>query len=255
MGNQHVSSIKHNVTETVKGEKNTPPRAEVWRMFDRIAERYDLLNRLLSFGQDVVWRNEVAKHLTDRNDQYVLDVATGTGDLLISLILKSAKIARAVGVDMAGKMLGVGWSKMIKHTMNESVTLVRGDAVRLPCFCNTFDAVTIAFGIRNVTDVSKALSEMFRVLKSKGRVIVLEFSLPANPVFKTVYLFYFRYILPSVGALISGDRYAYRYLNRTVESFPYGRAFCALLEKSGFQNVYEQPLTCGIATIYRGDKP
>ena len=165
------------MTEAVKGKKHTPTRAEVWRMFDRISERYDLLNRLLSCGQDVIWRNEVAKHLTDRNDQYILDVATGTGDLLISLILKSPKIVGAVGVDMAGKMLGVGWSKMIKHKMSETVTLVRGNAIRLPCFCNTFDAVTIAFGIRNVTDVSKTLSEMFRVLKSKGRVIILEFSL------------------------------------------------------------------------------
>ncbi len=250
-----MNSDNRNITETLKREKDTPTRVEVWRMFDRISKRYDLLNRVLSFGQDAVWRNKVVKHLTDRNEQYVLDVATGTGDQLISLIMKSAKIAGAVGVDMAGKMLGVGRSKMIKYKMSETVTLVRGDAVRLPCFRNTFDAVTVAFGIRNVTDVSQALREMFRVLNSKGRVIILEFSLPANPVCKTVYLFYFRFILPPIGSLISGDRYAYRYLNRTVESFPYGRSFCALMEKSGFQDVYERPLTFGIATIYCGEKP
>ena len=242
------------INENVKA-KSGPPRNEVWRMFDRIAVRYDLLNRLLSFGQDVVWRNNVVRHLGNTHNQRVLDVATGTGDLLLALLKKSAVIHTAVGVDMAGKMLALGREKIMKRGLDNVITFVRGDAEVLPIRSNVFDAVTIAFGIRNVTHVHTVLKDMYRVLKNKGRIIILEFSLPVNRFIKTVYLVYFRRVLPIIGSLISGDRFAYRYLNLTVESFPYGSSFCELLESAGFQNVYECPLTFGIATIYCGEKP
>ncbi len=230
------------------------PRANVWLMFDRIAHRYDLLNRLLSFRQDVAWRNKLARYLPPGDELTVLDVATGTGDVLISLFHKSGRIKKAVGVDMSEKMLAAGRDKMARLGLNRQITLQTGDATDLKFDENSFDAVTISFGIRNVVDVEKALSGMYRVLKPGGRALILEFSLPKSALMKALYLFYFRKILPRIGGLISGDSYAYNYLNKTVEEFPYGRAFAALMQKNNFQNVRFVPLTFGIATIYLGEK-
>ncbi|RMF60071.1 MAG: bifunctional demethylmenaquinone methyltransferase/2-methoxy-6-polyprenyl-1,4-benzoquinol methylase UbiE [Calditrichaeota bacterium] len=231
-----------------------PPRTAVWRMFDRIAHRYDLLNRLLSFRQDVVWRKRVVNFLPERNQLHVLDLATGTGDLLIALQENSTRVASGVGIDLAEKMLEIGREKLRKKSLDERLTLQKGDAMAIPFPENTFDVVTIAFGIRNVEDVEKSLKEMYRVLKNKGRVLILEFSLPENRIFRAIYLFYFRNILPRIGGWISGDSTAYRYLNRTVETFPYGKEFCRLLQSAGFKEVSFTPLTFGIATIYQGDK-
>ncbi len=223
-------------------------------MFDRIARRYDLLNRLLSFGQDVVWRNRVAKHLPAHTGQYILDLATGTADLLISLVNKNQQVKSGVGIDMAEKMLQIGQEKLKNRHIQEKVSLQTGDALNIPYPEQTFDAVTIAFGIRNLTDVNLALREMHKVLKNNGRAIILEFSLPSNPLIRKIYLFYFRHILPRIGGLISGDQQAYNYLNNTVEAFPYGKEFCDMLSSAGFEEVRMTPLTFGIATIYQGDK-
>ena len=229
-------------------------RKKVWHMFDRIATRYDLLNRLLSFGQDIRWRNKLARMLPDRERLKVLDVATGTGDVILSLFEKNRNVFQAVGVDMSEKMLEIGRRKMRENHLDNVVELQLGDAAQLPFEDAQFDAVTIAFGIRNVYDVDKALQEMHRVLKPGGRALILEFSLPTQSMVRSAYLLYFRHVLPKIGGIISGDPYAYQYLNKTVESFPYGEAFCAIMEANGFNNVKAKPLTLGVATIYQGDK-
>jgi demethylmenaquinone methyltransferase / 2-methoxy-6-polyprenyl-1,4-benzoquinol methylase len=225
-------------------------KANSWRMFDRIARRYDLLNRLLSFRQDVRWRRRLVAHLPARNDLCLLDLATGTGDVLVEALRRPGRVGHAVGMDMAGAMLSVGQGKGLGKTAD----LVRADATRIPAASNSFDAVTIAFGIRNVDDVGKALREMRRVLKPGGRALVLEFSLPRWRILRAPYLFYFRHVLPRLGAAISGDGQAYRYLNETAEAFPYGQAFRDLMTEAGFANVTEAPLTFGIATIYQGER-
>lgn len=235
-------------------EKLTPPRNEVWKMFDRIAPRYDLLNRLLSLGQDVIWRRKVAQHVKNIPDQHILDLATGTADLLLTVYQKNPLVQSGVGIDLAEKMLDIGKQKIAEQQLDDKLRLQIGDATDIPFPDRVFDAVMIAFGIRNVEDLQKALREMQRVLKPGGRAIILEFSLPANRFIRGIYLFYFRHILPRVGAIISGDGYAYRYLNETVETFPYGDEFCQLMTQADFRDVAATPLTFGIATIYQGDK-
>ncbi len=228
------------------------PQAAVWRMFDRIAPRYDLLNRLLSLRQDVVWRKKVAQYLPDRAGQIVLDVATGTADLLLSLFDKSDRISSAVGIDLSPKMLRLGLEKIASRRLADKISLVRADALGIPFADNSFDAVTIAFGIRNVADVPRALTEMHRVLKPGGKVLILEFSLPRNRFIRSLYQFHLRGILPRLGAIVSGDSHAYRYLNKTIETFPHGEEFCDVMRKAGFVEVQAAPLTFGIATIYHG---
>jgi len=229
-------------------------RKNVWVMFDRIAHRYDLLNRLLSFRQDVAWRNKMARFLPDRKNLSVLDVATGTGDVLISLINKSDKIEHAIGIDMAERMLDVGRSKIQTLKLDDVIKLETGNATDIQFDEASFDVSTISFGIRNVNNLDLGIQNLYKVLKKNGRVLILEFSLPKIFVLKGLYLFYFRYILPRIGAIISGDAYAYNYLNQSVETFPYGEDFCDILRKNGFKNVNYHPLTFGIASIYQGDK-
>ena len=241
------------MTEPATTAKNHS-RKEVWKMFDRIAHRYDLLNRMLSLGQDVVWRKKVARHLPEQPELHVLDVATGTGDLIIFMQQANAAVKSGIGIDMAEKMLEYGRPKLEKAGISDRFSLKTGNAVAIPFSDNQFDATTISFGIRNVIDVPKALSEMHRVLKKNGRALILEFSLPNNALLRGLYLFYFRNILPRIGGLISGDSFAYRYLNDTVESFPFGEEFCNLMRDAGFRDVKMAPLTFGIATIYQGDK-
>ena len=231
-----------------------PPRTEVWKMFDRIAHRYDILNRSLSFGQDVAWRRRLRKHLPDRSDLHILDLATGTADQLIFLA-GDPRVATGEGSDLAEKMLEIGRRKLVKAGLQDRFTLRTGDALHVPAADQSADVVTISFGIRNVESVPTAMQEMYRVLKPGGRVLILEFALPGNRLMRSLYLFYFRHILPRIGGLISGDSYAYRYLNRTVESFPYGDAFCDWMREAGFESVGFQSLTFGIAAIYQGDKP
>ncbi|MFC1493017.1 bifunctional demethylmenaquinone methyltransferase/2-methoxy-6-polyprenyl-1,4-benzoquinol methylase UbiE [candidate division KSB1 bacterium] len=234
---------------------NSPSRVKVWKLFDRISQRYDLLNRLLSFYRDVRWRKEVVNHLNDTGGQIVLDLATGTADLLITLCSGSDKVTKGFGIDPAEKMMEIGRRKIQKKNLDNYSFLFPGNAEDIPFRANTFDAVTIAFGIRNLTDVDRGLREMFRILKPGGRSIILEFSLPENRIIRSFYLFYFRNILPRIGAVISGDKYAYNYLNRTVETFPYGDAFSSLMNKAGFSDLKSVALTLGVATIYTGVKP
>lgn len=237
----------------VSPPERAPARDHAWRMFDRIAPRYDLLNRLLSLRRDVTWRRKLYRHLPEGRGVRVLDLATGTADVLLSLVAEGDRVGSGVGLDMAGKMLLLGQKKIAARGLTKRLQLVRGDATCLGFESGAFDVATIAFGIRNVVDTHAALSEMRRVLKSGGRALVLEFSLPSNPVLRSGYLLYFRHVLPRIGGLVSGDAPAYRYLNQTVETYPYGQAFCELMRDAGFRNVTAHPLTFGIATIYTGD--
>lgn len=223
-------------------------------MFDRIAGRYDLLNRLLSLRRDVAWRKRLAKSLPDRPQLDVLDIATGTADVLLCLLSTSDRIQSAVGLDMSPQMLRLGLQKITAAGLQDRVLLVRGDALQLPLDDSSFDAVTIAFGIRNLPDMVEALREMYRVLKPAGRLLVLEFSMPDNSLVSRLYPFHLRGVIPRLGAMISGDSYAYQYLNETVQSFPYGDEFCALVRECGFINVRAHSLTFGIATIYESEK-
>ena len=253
-----MNNTDHTPTGTTKDQdikpKEAPSREKVWQMFDRISRRYDLLNRILSMRRDVAWRKRLARNLPEINDQRVLDLATGTGDVLLSMINCSTRVKYGIGIDMAREMLVRGREKFSNINSGVSARLFPADAMSLPFKDKQFHTVSIAFGIRNVLDVKEALAEMYRVLDNPGRVLILEFSIPANFLIRKIYLFYFRYILPGVGSLISGDAYAYRYLNKTVETFPYGEAFCRLMQEVGFQDVRAIPLTFGIATLYRGDR-
>jgi demethylmenaquinone methyltransferase/2-methoxy-6-polyprenyl-1,4-benzoquinol methylase len=244
---------KNSMQVTYMADKKIPSRENVWLMFDRIAHRYDLLNHLLSAGQDIRWRRRLKKYIQKGINLKLLDIATGTGDQMFSLI-GDKRIAEATGVDMAVNMLEQGRVKAIEREIDDRVDFREGDACNLPYSESEFDLITISFGIRNVQNLASAFEEMYRVLKPGGRVLILEFSLPSNALIRSLYLFYFRKVLPWLGGIISGDSAAYRYLNETVESFPFGQEFCNLLQRPGFTNARFVPLTFGIASLYIADK-
>ncbi len=239
---------------SVSDDKQGPSRAAIWRMFNLIAPRYDLLNHLLSWGQDVRWRRKLVENLPDRPGLCLLDLATGTGDALFALCCgKVHRVRCAVGLDRSCEMLQNARAKAIRRDRPE-IAFLLGDALQIPLGGSSCDVVTMSFGIRNVTNVEGALGEALRVLKPGGRVLILETSLPDKPLWRAIYLLYLRHILPRVGGWISGNAPAYRYLNRTIETFPYGPAFCRMLAAAGFQDVRAISLTLGTATLYRGDK-
>lgn len=238
----------------IPDDKAVPSREGVWSMFDRIAPRYDFLNRLLTLGLDVAWRKHMADFLPAGDKVELLDIATGTGDQIFYIMERDQRVTRAVGVDLAEKMLEIGRAKVKQRGLEAVITLHAADALKLPFPDGSFDAVTISFGIRNVVDVPAALRAMLRILRPGGRALILECSKPASPLLRMGYTFYMRYIMPAIGSLISGDGEAYRYLNKTVESFPHGEAFCALMREAGFARVKANPQTLGVATIYQGDR-
>jgi demethylmenaquinone methyltransferase/2-methoxy-6-polyprenyl-1,4-benzoquinol methylase len=231
----------------------SPSRTEVWKMFDRIAGRYDLLNHLLSANIDKRWRRQVASLLPVGDQLTVLDLAAGTGDQLLALN-ETGRIKSGIGTDLSEKMLAIGRDKIRQQQLDGHLSLHTGDAQEIIFDDAMFDAVTISFGIRNMTDVNRALSQMYRVLKPGGRALILEFSLPESKLLRTGYLFYLRHILPKLGSIISGDNAAYRYLNETIETFPCGDNFCQLMRDNRFTEVSYKPLSFGIASIYQGDK-
>lgn len=213
-------------------------------LFNQIAHRYDLLNRLLSFGLDQSWRRKVLEFLPERQNLNALDVATGTADLAIMMAHHSRNVTNITGIDIATQMLRIGSNKVETAGFSGLIELQTGDAHTLAFAENTFDVVTVAFGLRNMPHRDKALSEMKRVLKPGGRLIILEFSMPENPIIRACYLLYFRYILPRIGGFISGDYEAYRYLNKSVENF----------DASDLKDMQAHPLCFGIATLYVSDK-
>lgn len=231
------------------------PKSESPQMFNRISRRYDLLNRILSLGQDVHWRNRLKDLLPARSDLQVLDIASGTADVLITLAQDNPNFSRGVGVDLSVGMLQIGQQKLVKAGLDNKVMLQEADAQKLPFMENAFDVVTISFGIRNIPDLRLALLEMHRVAKSGGTVMILEFSKPSNPLLAWGHWFYMNFVVPVVGFLFSGNFKAYRYLNQTVQTFPYGERFCRILKQFGFIDIQAIPLMGGVATIYAVKKP
>ena len=223
-------------------------------MFNEISQHYDLLNRLLSFGIDKHWRRSLAKYLRLEQKMNVLDLATGTGDVLLALAKEWPELNEGIGLDMAENMLALAKTKIEKAGLAKKLTVKKGDANDIIFSENTFENVTIAFGIRNVADPLVVLKEMHRVLIPQGKAFVLEFSLPQNKLLRRLHLFYLRRIVPSIGGLISGKKEAYRYLNQTIEAFPYGEDFLDLMRQAGFKRAGSHPLLWGVATIYVGDK-
>lgn len=221
-------------------------------MFDTISKEYDGLNRVISFGIDVKWRNKVVKLVANENPKNILDIATGTGDLAISLTSTNAK--EIIGLDISGGMLEVGRKKISSKKLDDIISMVIGDSEDLPFKDNTFDAITVAFGVRNFENLEKGLSEILRVLKPNGIFAILETSVPTNPIYKIGYKFYSKLILPTIGKLFSKDRVAYKYLSESASVFPYGEALNNILRKIGFINVEDKPQTMGVATIYTASK-
>jgi demethylmenaquinone methyltransferase / 2-methoxy-6-polyprenyl-1,4-benzoquinol methylase len=225
--------------------------ARIAGMFDAIAGRYDALNHILSAGIDFYWRRRAIRALELTGREVVLDLCTGTGDVAIAAVRAPRGAARAVvGVDFSGAMLAVGLEKVRRAGLADRISMVRGDAVRVPLAEASVDAATIAFGIRNVSDPVRGCAECFRVLRPGGRLVILEFGLPANPLLRRVYVWYSRTILPRIGRLVSRHREAYDYLPASVAQFPAGDAFLAVLRQAGFDDVRATPLTFGIVYLY-----
>ncbi len=235
-------------------KKLTVPKGQSWQMFNTISARYDLLNRLLSLGLDVSWRKRLSQYVPERPGLRLLDLATGTADVLLTLIKERPNIESGLGLDMAEKMLDVGRVKIREQKLDDRLTLDVGDANAIPVEDSSYDCTTMSFGIRNVEDPRIVMREMHRVLKPGGRTLILEFSMPKNPVIRLGHIFYLRTVVPLIGWLVSGQYKAYKYLNQTIEEFPYGDAFCRWMTDAGFVNVKANPLLFGVATIYQGDR-
>ncbi|MEP2378644.1 MAG: bifunctional demethylmenaquinone methyltransferase/2-methoxy-6-polyprenyl-1,4-benzoquinol methylase UbiE, partial [Ekhidna sp.] len=219
---------------------------------DSISGKYDFLNHFLSLGIDIRWRKKGIKLLHDLQPKQILDIATGTGDFAIeSLKLNPEKV---IGVDISEGMLNVGREKMKKRGYSDIIDMQSGDSENLHFEDNKFDAVIVAFGVRNFENLEKGLSEMNRVLRPGGRAIILEFSKPTVFPFKQLYNFYFRWILPKIGKIVSKDNAAYTYLPESVNEFPFGDEFLKVLAKTGYKNTKCKPLTLGISSIYVGEK-
>lgn len=223
--------------------------ARIAGMFDAIASRYDFLNHLLSAGIDRRWRRAAIRSLALTGRERVLDLCTGTADLAIAARAANPRAARVVGVDFAGAMLRVGQDKLLAGGLADRVTLVRGDAANVPIRDRSVDAVTIAFGIRNVERTEAACREMFRVLAPNGRLAVLEFAIPSTPIVRAGYLWYFNHVLPRIGRLVARHE-AYGYLPASVGAFQTPAEFVHLLQQVGFSRVQAHPLTFGIVYLY-----
>lgn len=227
-------------------------KEQVTQMFDTISENYDGLNRVISFGIDIKWRKKVVKLVTDKNPTSILDIATGTGDLAIAMA--GASEASITGLDISPGMLEIGKQKIAQKKLEDQIKMVIGDSEALPFAENTFDAVTVAFGVRNFENLEKGLSEILRVLKPGGTFVILETSVPDKFPFKQGYAFYTRWILPGIGKIFSKDRSAYKYLSESAAVFPYGVTLNNILSKIGFISVSHHPQTFGVATIYVASK-
>ena len=219
-------------------------------MFDAIATRYDFLNHLLSAGIDRRWRRRAIQSLSLTGRERVLDVCTGTGDLAIAARTARPAAARVVGVDFAAAMLRVGLDKLRREQLTDTVALVRGDATCIPAAGASVDAVTMAFGIRNIENTNAVCTEIYRVLKRGGRLAILEFSIPTTPGLREAYLWYFNQVLPRIGRLVSRHHAAYGYLPASVGAFASPDEFVKVLRQSGFIDVSAVPLTMGIVFLY-----
>lgn len=233
-------------------DSNLGKKQQVEQMFDNISGNYDSLNRMISLGTDQGWRRNVLKMVSDTQPESILDIATGTGDLAILLSKSNAK--RIVGLDLSAGMLEVGKSKIKTLNLQNLIEMIQGDSENLPFQDNTFDAITVAFGVRNFENLEKGLSEILRVLKPNGIFVILETSVPTKFPFKQGYNFYMKTFMPLMGKVFSKDKKAYEYLSESAKNFPYGEKLNAILQKIGFKNVQHAPQTMGVATIYSASK-
>jgi demethylmenaquinone methyltransferase / 2-methoxy-6-polyprenyl-1,4-benzoquinol methylase len=247
-----MTNFAHDTVVPYK-DSNSSKKQQVAAMFDDIAVKYDFLNRFLSAGIDIGWRKKAIKQLISLQPKKILDVATGTADVAImaSAILKPQKI---IGIDISDGMLQVGRQKILKAGLGNIIELLNGDSETINFDDNSFDAVTVAFGVRNFQHLEKGLSEILRVLKPEGKLVVLEFSKPKMPGVKSMYNLYMKVICPNVGKLFSKNRNAYKYLDESIKKFPEGKNFTQILDNLGYSNTYCKPLSLGICSIYCGTK-
>ncbi len=228
-------------------------KEQVTQMFDNISKEYDGLNRVISFGIDQKWRRKVVAIVDAIQPESILDIATGTGDLAI-MFAEKTKANQIVGLDISEGMLNVGKQKVIAKKLQNRVEMIVGDSENLPFQNNTFDAITVSFGVRNFEDLEKGLSEILRVLKPNGKFVILETSVPEKFPFKQGYQFHANILLPFIGKLFSKDKKAYGYLSESAANFPYGEKLNNILRKVGFKEVVNKPQTFGVASIYVSSK-
>ena len=234
-------------------DSNLGKKQQVADMFNRIAYRYDFLNWFLSAGVDRYWRKKAIRELTGLQTQIILDTATGTADLPI-MIAKYLHPKKIVGIDISERMLELGRKKIAALNLTGTIELQAGDCEAINFPDNVFDAITVAFGVRNFENLENGLREMIRVLKPGGKLVILEFSKPKRSGFKVFYDFYMRFIAPAIGKLVSKNKEAYHYLNESVNIFPEGNDFITILKNAGYSHTYLKPLSKGICTIYCGFK-
>ncbi len=227
-------------------------KAQVTKMFDAISRNYDGLNRVISLGIDTKWRKRVVRLVGNAKPKTILDIATGTGDLAIAMVKTGA--SRIVGLDISKGMLEVGIEKINDKKLSTTIEMVVGDSENLNFEDNSFEAITVAFGVRNFENLEKGLREIYRVLAPKGTLAILETSVPTKTPFKHGYTIYAKYILPAIGKLFSKDKVAYNYLSESAAIFPHGEAFNNILAKIGFIAIENKPQTFGVATIYVASK-
>jgi len=240
-------------TVTPYQDEQATKKEQVADMFNNIAKTYDFLNHFLSLGIDVIWRKKAINELKADQPRHILDVATGTGDFAFEAlsILRPEKIT---GVDISQGMLDIAKQKIAKRGLSDRFEVKLGDSEKLPFNDSTFDAITVAYGVRNFENLEKGMADMFRVLKPGGKAVVLEFSKPKAFPIKQLYNFYFNYVTPGIGKLFSKDARAYTYLPESVAAFPDGKSFTAIMDKVGFKNTKNRPLAFGICSIYTGVK-
>lgn len=248
----HMSNFAHDSVVPYK-DSELSKKQQVAGMFNDISARYDFLNRFLSAGIDVRWRRKAISHLSEINPKTILDVATGTADVAI-MASRLLKPDRIVGIDISEGMLEIGRNKVNKQGLSNTIELLKGDSEAINFADNSFDAITVAFGVRNFQQLEKGLEEIKRVLKPGGKLVVLEFSKPTLPIVRSVYNFYMKTVTPNMGKLFSKNRHAYEYLDESIKKFPEGKNFTAILDKLGYRNTYYKPLSLGICSIYCGSK-
>ncbi|WP_027078929.1 bifunctional demethylmenaquinone methyltransferase/2-methoxy-6-polyprenyl-1,4-benzoquinol methylase UbiE [Maribacter antarcticus] len=233
-------------------DSNLGKKEQVTKMFDTISKDYDGLNRVISFGIDIKWRKRVVALLKKESPQTILDIATGTGDLAIALVKTGAR--KIVGLDISSGMLAVGKDKVKHKNLDSTIEMIVGDSEKLSFADNSFDAVTVSFGVRNFETLETGLSEILRVLKPQGALVILETSVPTKTPFKQGYQLYSKYVLPVIGKVFSKDNSAYGYLSESAAVFPHGETFNNILRKIGFIEVTNIPQTFGVASIYVAKK-
>ena len=238
------------MSKIIKPYKNSDlgKKEQVAKMFDAISKNYDGLNRIISLGIDVKWRKKVVKIVGKNKPKQILDIATGTGDL--ALMMAELSPDKIIGLDISEGMLAVGKEKIAKVNLSEKIDMVVGDSEEMPFDDDTFDAITVSFGVRNFANLDKGIKEIARVLKPSGVLVILETSNPLKFPFKQGYKLYTHLFLPIIGKLFSKDKVAYSYLSESANSFPFGAAFNNILQKNGFTSTEDTPVTFGVATIY-----